>query len=161
VRIREWITKLTDRRRGSRFRIESLQAHYWTGAAPHPVDVRDISLYGAYIIATDSFYPATLLQIVLTNQGEAGAHICVCARVQRNTQDGFCVSFLFSDLRQRRLFRQFLARVKRKPADDLQRPDQSNATGPLVVRSPGKDPDASRAEEPQTVVDEDRRPQTW
>src|SRR4051794_15627517 len=145
MRIRAWLAGWTDRRRSSRIRVELLQAYYWTGAVPRPVEVRDISLYGAYILAGDSFYPATLLQIVLSNKAKAGSHICVCAQVRRKTLDGFCVSFLFGEFREKRLLREFLEGVIRRAPNEVQaaapgKADQPNAMEPFAeVQTIGKD----------------------
>jgi hypothetical protein len=126
--IRSWFELFADRRRSSRIRTEALVAHYWTGAVPEPREVRDIGISGAYIIAPDKFYPATLLQIIFEDQSKTDSNICICAQVCRKTGDGFCVSFLFGNLRQRSLFRHFLATLK------LRIPGQTEATaGPEPV----------------------------
>jgi Flp pilus assembly protein TadG len=106
--IRTWLDLFTDRRRSSRLQPGALVAHYWSGAVSQPREVRDIGISGAYIIAPDKFYPATLLQIIFEDPSKADSSICICGRVCRKTEDGFCVSFLFGDLRQRARFRQFL-----------------------------------------------------
>jgi hypothetical protein len=110
---------ITERRRGPRLQIEGLVAYYWTGSIPKPKVVRNVGLYGACIVAADTFYPRTVLQIVLEDadknrdDGLPTPHICVCGRVCRKTSNGFCVEFLFSDYRERLAVRRFLKGLKR------------------------------------------------
>jgi Flp pilus assembly protein TadG len=78
------------------------------------MEVRDIGLYGAYILAPSGLYPATLINLVFENQATVDTSISLCAQVGRQTQDGFCVSFLLRGARERRQLAQFLASVKRK-----------------------------------------------
>src|SRR5215213_1042293 len=103
MKMRELLMRLRDRRRSARIRPEALVAHYWTGGAPTPMEVRDISLHGAYIAARSKFYPGTLLNLILKNQAQADIHISVCAQVGRATDDGFCVSFVLRGARERGL----------------------------------------------------------
>jgi Flp pilus assembly protein TadG len=129
------------------------------------VEVRDISLYGAYILATDSFYPATLVQVVLANKAKADSHICVCAQVRRKTPDGFCVSFLFGNSQERRLLREFLAGVKRRGPDEVQSAvleglgPQNAVVSPGGVRTAGKDePDAAEPKRARPALMEGHGP---
>jgi Flp pilus assembly protein TadG len=108
------------------------------------VEVRDISLYGAYIVAADSFYSGTLLRVVLANNAKANSHVCICGQVRRKTKDGFCVAFLFGSSRERRLLREFLKGVKQR-GDEVQsvalgKTAQQNEMEPSSeVRTIGKD----------------------
>jgi hypothetical protein len=109
-----FLKRRSERRRAPRIRGEDLVAYYWTGAVPDPRKVPEVGLYGASIAAPESFYPGTLMQIVLEdraanpNDGEDNPHTCVYARVVRRTGDGFCVAFLFSETAERRRLRHFL-----------------------------------------------------
>lgn len=118
--VRRLFERMANRRRGPRVQTEGLVAYYWTGSLPKPNVVRDIGPYGACIVAPDVFYPQTLVQIVLEDvgakpgDGSPNPHICVCGRVCRRTQDGFCVSFVFGDSHERMRLRHFLKRLKRR-----------------------------------------------
>jgi len=115
--IRSLIRRITDRRRASRIQVQGLAAYFWTGGISKPRDVRDIGLYGAYIIAPEVPYPGTLLQIVLENgaAGQGGGmampRITVWGRVCRGTPEGFCAGFVFGDSSERRQLRRFLQGV--------------------------------------------------
>ena len=146
--IRGWLKSLGSRRRSERISSDALTAYYWTGGVPKPMDVRDISLCGAYIVSSDNFYPATMMQVAFENRAKGDATICVCAQVSRQTQDGFCVSFLFSDFRERRLLWEFLKGVKRK---DL------GVAAALVLAEPPAAPSAI-AEEDTAQASETERP---
>jgi Flp pilus assembly protein TadG len=50
--------------------------------------------------------------MVLEDQANPDSNLCLCAQVCRKTEDGFCVSFVFNDLRQRALLRRFLATLR-------------------------------------------------
>jgi Flp pilus assembly protein TadG len=119
MQLRNLLSRLTDRRRSARILPDGLVAYYWTGGAPKPMEVRDVGLYGAYIQAPNGFYPATLINLMLENQAIAGSSLSICAQVGRQTQDGFCVSFLPRDSRERAMLTRFLANVRRKSSGEL------------------------------------------
>lgn len=109
-----------ERRRSPRIEGEDLVAYYWTGAIPDPRVVRQIGLDGADIIAPESFYPGTVLQMVFEDRaasredGTANPHICVSAMMLRRVADGFCVAFPFADAAERRRLDHFLGALKRR-----------------------------------------------
>jgi hypothetical protein len=106
-----WLRWIADRRRVARFRPDDLVCFYWTGAIPEPRPVRDIGLYGACISSLDAFYLGTDVQIIFEDRAAepdgAGAkpHFCLWSRVLRRSSDAFAVSFLFTDVSERRRFR--------------------------------------------------------
>jgi hypothetical protein len=115
-----WLKQVTDRRRTPRFVPEALVAHFWTGGMPRPSSIHDIGLYGARVITKEVFYAGTLLQIVLQNLDQPDTTICVFSQVLRKTEDGFSVSFVFGQSKERRLLARFLSEVRRKPVAESQ-----------------------------------------
>jgi Flp pilus assembly protein TadG len=98
------------------------------------MDVRDIGLHGAYIRAPNGFYPATLMNLMLENQAIAGSSLSICVQVGRQTEDGFCVSFLPRDPRERRKLARFLAGVRQRSAADLpEAPPLAPSEEPVVI----------------------------
>jgi len=133
--IREWLGRVEDRRRAERCQPEDLVAFYWTGSFPSPKPVLDIGYYGAHVSAPAGFYAGTLVQMVLVDRAagrqhaEVGHHICVCARVLRNVPDGFCVEFSFGDAAERRQFRLFVNRLKRRTKDESATKEKAASEG--------------------------------
>ena len=121
-----------EHRRTPRTRAEDLVAYYWTGSVPKPREVRDIGLYGAFIVGPETFYPGTVVQLVFEDRaagritGSASPQIGVYGRALRREPDGFPVSFLFGDGWERREFRRFLENLKREE------PAVSAAVEPVV-----------------------------
>jgi hypothetical protein len=105
---------MNERRRGQRAPTGCLVAYYWTGTVSKPNVVSDISVSGARIVTTDSFYQHTVLQIILEATVQQGLtpHICVFGRVCRKTADGFCVTFVAGN-RERLAMRRFLRELTR------------------------------------------------
>lgn len=96
-------------------------AHYWTGGAPSPRRVSNVSVDGAYIEAPDKWYPGTVITLIFqrgsarppnreehtSNRGELSP-CTIRAVVVRSAPDGFGVEFLFGDDDERTGFQQFL-----------------------------------------------------
>jgi hypothetical protein len=137
--VRRLFQRMRERRQAPRVQTDGLVAYYWTGSITKPKVVRDIGLCGACIIAADSFYPRTVVQIIFEDADKKGddglpaPHICVCGRVCRKTSDGFCVEFLISGSQERLHLRRFLNGLKRKdPVDTVAAtaPDRATAVEP-------------------------------
>jgi len=92
-------------------------AHYWTGGAPIPRSITNISTNGAYIQASDSWQPGTVITLTLQAEHSAAvprngnglpAPFAVRAVVVRAVTDGFAVQFLFGNHREKAEFGRFL-----------------------------------------------------
>src|ERR1043165_6040112 len=63
VRMRQWLEARQDRKKSPRSPGGALIAHYWTGGAPAPRCVANVSPDGAYIQAPDTWYPGTVITL--------------------------------------------------------------------------------------------------
>jgi hypothetical protein len=74
VRFLHWLFPLpaaSDRRRGERLPALGLVAYYWTGGAPQPYQLGDVSQSGLYLLTEERWLPGT--RIVMTLQRERGS----------------------------------------------------------------------------------------
>ena len=120
--MRKWLEGFEDRRRSPRNPGDGIVAHYWTGGAPAPRRVDNVSLDGAYIQAPDLWHAGTVITLTfqLDAAGSASQHkgngsanggpppLAVRAVVVRSGPDGFGVRFLVMDHRERAGLRKFL-----------------------------------------------------
>jgi hypothetical protein len=90
-----------DPRKAPREQAPGLAAYYWTGAAPEPHDIRDISATGLYVITEERWYPGTLVLMTLTNtdRGDKCAErsIAVHSRAIRWGNDGVGLQFVLAN----------------------------------------------------------------
>lgn len=95
---RRWLSK--DRRRSERRLWPNLIAHYWTGAAPLAIGIRDISYHGLYLLTQERWYPGTIITIVLQrkDRGNTAAQqsISVQSKVIRRAVDGVGLEFVLA-----------------------------------------------------------------
>jgi len=102
---RGWLSRFLNpepsdpRRQSNRQPVKGLAAHFFTGGAPHPHDVRDISPTGIYVVTAERWYPGTVIRMTLTKQ-EGGEHpsersITIHAQSMRWGNDGVGLSFVF------------------------------------------------------------------
>ena len=87
------------RRNSNRQVVKGLAAHFFTGGAPHPHEVRDISPTGIFVVTTERWYPGTVIRMTLTKQ-EGGDHpsersITIHAQSMRWGNDGVGLAFVF------------------------------------------------------------------
>jgi hypothetical protein len=119
VRMRRFLQgPAQDQRRSPRNPGGALVAYYWTGGAPSPRKIANVSLDGAYVEAPDRWHPGTVITLTL----QLGPHVSegdqtslgrlapweVRALVIRSTPEGFAVEFLFEDRAERAGFERFL-----------------------------------------------------
>lgn len=133
---RSWLerflsTEPDDKRTALRESIPGLTAFFFTGGAPAPHGIRDISETGMFVLTEDRWYPGTVIRITLTDQREPTAErsFTVNAVVMRWGNDGVGLHFIFQDKKDRRrrnlsaedramgiadanTFRQYLATLK-------------------------------------------------
>ncbi len=117
--LRRWYAKLLDRRDAKRSAMPRLAAYYWEGGVPTAHEVLDFSESGAYIRTTASWYPGTIIELALQQQGnggdaQGGAKLAVHGpcRVVRCSPGGVGVRFLFAEPAARKELRKLLATVK-------------------------------------------------
>ena len=89
-----------DARRSQRLVKPPLVAYYWTGGAPSPHPIADISSSGLYIVTDDHWYPGSIVSMTLqrTDQlrGAPESWIAVNVLVVRRTGDGLGGAFVTS-----------------------------------------------------------------
>jgi hypothetical protein len=90
-----------DRRRAARHPLPELVAYYWTGGAPRPYKVGDISDSGFYLLTEDRWTPGTIVQMILQRAGTRGEApddaISVPSKVVRSGLDGEGLEFILSE----------------------------------------------------------------
>ena len=136
VRMRRFLQgPAQDQRRSPRKPGGALVAHYWTGGAPAPRKIADVSLDGAYVEAPDRWHPGTVITLTLQLDSNISdrdqmtlARPAPCeirAMVIRLTPEGFAVEFLFEDGAERAGFERFLKSLP--PYGEAHRTAQADA----------------------------------
>ena len=95
--------KSSDNRTATRETLPGLSVYFFTGGAPKPHGVRDISATGMYVITNERWYLGTVLRITITDQREPTAlrSFTVHAMVVRAGSDGVGLQFLLEDPKAR------------------------------------------------------------
>jgi hypothetical protein len=95
-----------DPRKASRQPVAGLVAHFFTGGAPQPHEVRDVSPTGLYVVTTERWYPGTLIRMTLTKpdigQSPSDRSITIQARSVRWGNDGVGLEFVVAPPKSRR-----------------------------------------------------------
>jgi len=95
-----------DPRKMSRLPVAGLVAHFFTGGAPQPHEIRDMSLTGLYVVTTERWYPGTLIRMTLTRQDTGQSisdrSITVQAKSVRWGNDGVGLEFVFAPPKSKR-----------------------------------------------------------
>lgn len=104
ARLRSWFNPASeiqsDRRRAHRRYIPGMVAHYFTGGAPKPYDVADISLTGFYLLTEDRWTPDTMIRMTLQKPASRGGprrSITVLSRIVRRGSDGVGAEFVMRE----------------------------------------------------------------
>jgi hypothetical protein len=103
ARLKRWLHPVTppsDRRRAYRRYVPGVVAHYYTGGAPKPFDVADISMSGLYLLTEDRWMPGTMIQMTLQKpcaKGERKQSITVLSRIVRKGSDGVGAEFVMPE----------------------------------------------------------------
>jgi len=84
-----------DQRKADREPIPGLVAYFFTGSAPVPHQVRDISANGLYVITEERWYPDTVIRVTLSDQRDPAREISLTlhARAARSGADGVGLQF--------------------------------------------------------------------
>ena len=93
-----------------------LSAWYWNGGTSIAAQVREISDSGAYLSASERWYPGTILTITFQcGSGKNGAKspdvLTMPCRVADHEQDGMRVTFICAGSEQRKALQRFVERV--------------------------------------------------
>jgi len=115
-------------RRAPRSPEPEILVHYWDGSAPEGRHLRDISQTGAYIYTQESWYPGTIVRLILQGYRQKSledgttapaASACIPARVIRQGADGVAVEFAFRNKEEEETFREFLDAIPAQPAQTV------------------------------------------
>lgn len=137
MRFPRWLNEDTPRRRRApRHRIAGIVAYYWDGGAPKEHLIRDISLTGAYVCATESWYIGTILTMTIRHGvgGEdaglaAASTISIpCKVVRQDSDGGVGVRFMFARSEHRKAMETFVKGiVRRSGAENNPEPAKGHA----------------------------------
>lgn len=103
AKFKQWLYPVappSDRRRAARRYVPGMVAHYFTGGAPTPYNIADISMNGMYLLTDDRWMPGTMIQMTLQkpcSQGERKQSINVLSRIIRRGSDGVAAEFVMSE----------------------------------------------------------------
>ena len=103
TRFKQWLNPMatpSDRRRNGRRYVPGMVAHYFTGGAPKPHEVADISMTGMYLLTEDRWMPGTMIQMTLQKpcaRGERKQSINVLSRIVRRGSDGVAAEFVMAE----------------------------------------------------------------
>jgi hypothetical protein len=86
---------LFDPRQGVRTALPGLVAYFFTGGAPTPNPVHDISTSGLYVLTPERWYQGTMVRLTLTDVHNPSAErsMTLLAKVVRSTDDGVAFKF--------------------------------------------------------------------
>ena len=104
MRFKRWLNPVapsnSDRRKAHRRYVPGMIAHYFTGGAPRPYDVADISLTGFYLLTEDRWMPGTMIQMTLQKpcaRGERKQSITILSKIVRRGSDGVAAEFVMPE----------------------------------------------------------------
>ena len=101
-KLKQWLNPggaPSDRRRSERRYVPGMVAHYFTGGAPRPHQVADISLTGFYLLTEDRWMTGTMIQMTVQKPSRDGGKksITVLSRVVRRGSDGVGAEFVMPE----------------------------------------------------------------
>lgn len=116
ARVQRWLSGESislsgNRRRGERISHPGLFAFYWTGGAPTPNEVLNISTSGLYLRSKDLWSADTLVRMTLERQNdnlEDMDSISVLTRVVRTDDGGVAHEFVMAEVLEKLRVRDFL-----------------------------------------------------
>ncbi len=105
ARFKRWLNpstpaKNSDRRRAHRRYVPGMVAHYYTGGAPTPHEIADISMTGFYLLTEDRWMPDTMIQMTLQKPCAKGGRkqsITVLSKIVRRGSDGVAAQFVMPE----------------------------------------------------------------
>jgi Flp pilus assembly protein TadG len=107
--ILDWLKLARQEHRAVRYSSPGIVAYYWDGGAPKEHTVKDISLTGAYLHATERWYAGTILSLNLQEStgGGKGA-LSVRCKVVRHGPDGIGISFMLRSQDEQKALKRFM-----------------------------------------------------
>jgi hypothetical protein len=85
-------------RKAAREPLDGLAAYFFTGGAPEPHEIRDVSSTGLFVVTTERWYPGTLIRMTLSKpdigQAPSERSITINARSVRWGNDGVGLEFV-------------------------------------------------------------------
>ena len=115
--ILDWLKHGLQKQRAVRYPSPRIVAHYWDGGAPKEHPVRDISLTGAYLYATERWYIGTVIEVALQElpgPGETPSGVsvlCLRGKIVRHEPDGIGITFMLRTKEELKALRQFMKRA--------------------------------------------------
>ena len=105
---KNWVMRLLkgedrDPRSAPRESLPGLVAYFFTGGAPKPDAVRDMSMTGLYLVTRERWYMGTVVQMTLTNRNRSiiGPSMSLYAQAVRSESDGVGFRFVLEEDRHR------------------------------------------------------------
>jgi hypothetical protein len=94
---RWWDMDSAEKRSSPRETLPSIVAFYFSGGAPVPHGLRNISLDGAFVYTDERWFPGTIVRMTLADHREPSASrsITLNAMVVRSENDGVGFQFFF------------------------------------------------------------------
>ena len=101
-RIKQWLNPVTtpgNRRRAERRYVPGMVAHYFTGGAPKPQAIADISMTGLYLLTDERWMTGTMIQMTMQKPSKRGGKqsITVLSRIVRRGSDGVGAEFVMPE----------------------------------------------------------------
>jgi hypothetical protein len=98
--VKHWFSEdRKERRRAERRSAATLAAYFWTGGAPAPHQIRDISHTGLYLVTEERWYPGTLVMMTLQTRDPKDPTsfrtLEIQCRAVRWGEDGVGLQFVF------------------------------------------------------------------
>ncbi len=124
--ILDWLKQGMQKQRAVRYPSPRIVAHYWDGGAPKEHPVRDISLTGAYLYATERWYIGTVIEVALQElpgPGEAPSGVsvlCLRGKIVRDDQDGIGIAFMLRTKEELKALKQFMSNTVASAGPDLE-----------------------------------------
>jgi Flp pilus assembly protein TadG len=110
--LRKWAARFEP---APRYESPRIVAHYWDGGAPKEHQVRDISLTGAYLYATEHWCSGTIIEVALQELAGPGettlgvSVLCLRCKVVRHGPDGIGITFMLRTKEELKALKQFMS----------------------------------------------------
>lgn len=108
----DWLTQVSPRQRATRYVMPGMVAYYWDGDDPKEHVVKDISITGAYLCATERWFEGTIMKLSLRKVGDTTKAPCLWVRgkVVRHGADGMAIRFIVRTRDEEAELKQFIGK---------------------------------------------------
>jgi Flp pilus assembly protein TadG len=112
--ILDWLKQAGKKERAVRYSTPGIVAHYWDGGAPQKRVVKDISLTGAYLYASERWWTGTVIDMSFKDEGgegetmSSGSALGLRCKVVRESTDGIGVTFMLRTREEQKALKQFM-----------------------------------------------------